>query len=495
MTSIGKYKLMEEMGVGAVGSTHHASDTFRNREMVLKVLNPQIVNTPELREQICRDLSLAAELRHPHIVTVRDLGEVDGTIYIASELLNGVDLRWHIERRILSLADKIDLMVQVCGALAFAHSKGVAHGDIKPGNIFVTGKDATVLDFGIGKCLASIVEAGARPAALSPNYLAPEQILGKPFKAKSDIFSAAVVFYELLVKYPFPADANLISREIVHTIPEPLRKLDPEIPEELEQLMIRALEKDPEKRLERADEFAAGLYLISQKLRGPAAPAAQTISPEPPSEAPVNLAPPAFAPAFASAPPVPTPTPIPVVLQAPPPPPPEAVIPAPLPAAPPISPVQTAKPVPAPAPGGKLRWIPYAIAAVLTFCISLSIFSRQSIHASQVKPAATAAAQTPAPVTQVQQPVAQQTSAAPTLQTPATVTPAEALPATETAVPAKPSEEQAAMIQVKALWASGKYAQALEKVDDFITSHPENMEGRIWKKKIRAAQDAEAAMK
>jgi serine/threonine protein kinase len=250
MTSIGKYKLLDEMGVGAVGTTYRATDTFRNREMVLKVLNPAIIGTPELREQICRDLSASAELRHPHIVKVRDLGEVDGAIYIATELLNGVDLRWHIERRILSLADKIDLMVQVCGALAFAHSKGVAHGNIKPGNIFVTGKDATILDFGIGKCLASIVEAGGRPGALLPNYFAPEQVLGKPFKSRSDVFSVAVVLYELLSKYPFPADANLIAREIVHTTPEPLRKLDPEIPDELEQLMVRALEKDPEKRLE-----------------------------------------------------------------------------------------------------------------------------------------------------------------------------------------------------------------------------------------------------
>ena len=292
MTSIGKYKLLDEMGVGAVGTTYRASDTFRNREMVLKVLNPAIIGSPELRGQICRDLSASAELRHPHIVKVRDLGEVDGAIYIATELLNGVDLRWHIDRRILSLADKIDLMVQVCGALAFAHSKGVAHGNIKPGNIFVTGKDATVLDFGIGKCLASIVEAGGRPGALLPNYFAPEQVLGKPFKPKSDVFSVAVVLYELLVKYPFPGDANLIAREIVHTAPEPLHKLDPEIPEELEQLVIRALEKDPEKRLERADEFAAGLYLISQKLRGPGAPPVAIATPEPP----VALAAPAFAP-------------------------------------------------------------------------------------------------------------------------------------------------------------------------------------------------------
>jgi len=481
MISIGKYKLMEEMGVGAAGSTYHASDTFRNREMVLKVLNPAIIGTPELREQICRDLSASAELRHPHIIKVRDLGEVDGAIYIATELLTGVDLRWHIDRRILSLADKIDLMVQVCGALAFAHSKGVAHGNIKPGNIFVTGKDATILDFGIGKCLASIVEAGGRPAALLPNYLAPEQILGKPFKAKSDVFSVAVVLYELLVKYPFPADANLITREIVHTLPQPLRQLDSAIPEELDQLMLRALEKDPEKRLERADEFAAGLYLISQKLRGPGAVPAAVVSPEPP----VALAPPAFAPTFASTPPAPV-EPVPVVLPAP-----AAAVPTP-PVTAPAPAMAAAQPVrgaPAPQPAGSItRWIPYAVAAVLTFCISLSFFSRQSVRASQVKPAASAIVPAHS-APQVTQPVA-----APVPPTPTPVAPAEVLPAAEPA-PLKPSEEQVALNQVKALWASGKYAQALEKVDDLLADHPENMDGRIWKKKIRSAQDAEAAMK
>ena len=484
MTSIGKYKLLDEMGVGAVGTTYRASDNFRNREMVLKVLNPAIIGSPELRDQICRDLSASAELRHPHIVKVRDLGEVDGAIYIATELLNGVDLRWHIDRRILSLADKIDLMVQVCGALAFAHSKGVAHGNIKPGNIFVTGKDATILDFGIGKCLASIVEAGGRPGALFPNYLAPEQILGKPFKAKSDVFSVAVVLYELLAKYPFPADANLITREIVHTTPEPLRKLDSEIPVELEQLMIRALEKDPEKRLERADEFAAGLYLISQKLRGPGA-APDAVAPEPP----VELAPPAFAPTFASATPPPVAAPVvtaPVAEPAPSVTPASSVTPTP----PKVAPHVSKGTAPAPQPkGSKTRWIPYAIAAVLTFCISLTFLSRQSMHASQ--------SQAPAPVVAVQQPSApavQPQVAAPPPQTPAPVAAAEVLPANESA-PVKPSEEQVLLGQVKALWASGKYAQALEKVDDLLAAHPDHMEGRIWKKKIRSAQEAEAAMK
>ena len=501
MTSIGKYKLLDEMGVGAVGTTYRGSDTFRNREMVVKVLNPAFTGSPELREQLCRDLSAAAELRHPHIVKVRDLGEVEGAIYIATEFLNGVDLRWHIERKILSLVDKIDLMVQVCGALAFSHSKGVAHGNIKPGNIFVTGTDATILDFGIGKCLASIVEAGGRPGALLPNYFAPEQVLGKPFKARSDVFSVAVVLYELLAKYPFPADANLISREIVHTTPEPIRNLDPGIPEDLEQLLNRALEKDPEKRLERADEFAAGLYLISQRLRGPMASPASVAAAVSPAAAPAAmpapaapvaavpaipepaLAPPAFAPTFGPV------APVPVAAKPAPPPRPEP----PAKVAPNVSegtiakPALSPRPKPAPVPSRKVRWVPYAIAAVLTFCISLAFFSRQNMHASPAKlpVSAVAPARRPAPEQQPVVPAPLQASA------PA----AEVAP--EPAEPAKPkpSDEQILLAQVKALWASGKYAQALSKVDDLLADHPDYMEGRIWKKKIHAAQDAEAALK
>ncbi len=505
MTSIGKYKLLDEMGVGAVGTTYRGSDTFRNREMVVKVLNPAFTGSPELREQLCRDLSASAELRHPHIVKVRDLGEVDGAIYIATEFLNGVDLRWHMERKILSLVDKIDLMVQVCGALAFAHSKGVAHGNIKPGNIFVTGKDATILDFGIGKCLASIVEAGGRPGALLPNYFAPEQVLGKPFKARSDVFSVAVVLYELLAKYPFQADANLISREIVHTTPELIRKLDPEIPEDLELLLVRALEKDPEKRLERADEFAAGLYLISQKLHGPMAPPAEVIAAVSPAAVPAAipvaampvpaapaaavpaipepaLAPPAFAPTFGPVAPAPV-----AAKPAPPPPP-------PVKAAPNVSEATVTKTAPtpqhqkpAPIPKGKVRWIPYAIAAILTFCISLAFFSRQNMHASQAKTPASVVVPAPAPA-----PVQQPAEAAP-LQ--ASAPAAELAPQAVEPAKGKASQEQILLAQVKALWASGKYAQALSKVDDLLADHPDYMEGRIWRKKIHAAQDAEAALK
>jgi hypothetical protein len=155
---------------------------------------------------------------------------------------------------------------------------------------------------------------------------------------------------------------------------------------------------------------------------------------------------------------------------------------------------QKLKPAAPPTKPGRIRkqWLPYVAAAVLTFCISLIFFSRQSIRASQTKAPTPAAveSQTAAPV---EQPVAPAPQVA---TTPAPETPAapEAATAAEPAAP-KPSDEQVQMGQVKSLWAAGKYAQALEKVNDMLAAHPDNMEGRIWKKKIRDAQEAEAAMK
>lgn len=493
MNAIGKYKLLDEMGVGAAGTTYRASDPFRNREMVVKVLNPAITSTPELREQICRDLGATADLCHPHIIRVRDLGEVDGAIYVATEFLNGVDLRWHIERRLLSLPDKIDLMVQVAGALAFAHSRAIAHGNLKPSNIFVTDKDATILDFGIGKCLESIVEAGGRPAVLQPNYFSPEQVLGKTFNARSDVYSAALILYELLARYPFGADANVIAREIVHTTPEPLRNLDPQIPEELDQLVARALEKDPERRLARADEFAAGLYLISQRLRGGVAqPALEpvAVAPAPSTPVPAATLPAAPPPDARAAAPVQVAAAPPTVTAVPP----LKAVPAesPIPArpAPAAAPQPSKQPAPAKLKQPRRRWTPYAVAAILTLCIVLVFWSRQSIRASQSKVAAPAVA-----VQRQNAPALEKLAAHPAPEAATTPAPAGE-PATLAGEPAPAkSAEDEGLGQAKSLWASGKYALALAKVEEVLAANPENLQARLWKKKIRAAQEAEATMK
>jgi len=504
MTAFGKYKLLDPMGAGAAGTTYRALDTFLNREVVVKVLDPALTGNSELRDQVCRGLGRAAELNHPHIARIRDLGEVDGAIYIASDLLNGVDLRWHMERRILPMVDKIDLIAQVCQGLAYAHSMGMPHGNLKPGNIYVTEKQASILDFGIGKCLASIVEAGGRAIALLPNYFAPEQVLGKPFKARSDVFSVAVILYELLAKYPFPADVNLIPREIVHTKPEPLRSLDPHIPEDLEKLVTRALEKDPEERLESMEEFAAGLFLVAQRMGGGIA--APLMSPAPLAEPSDPLLPAAFSPMYsASAAPRPAAPPAVAVPDVPTKPVPEPVV-NPAPAEPvasvaavePNTAQQPKRPVPAKPARKRSRWLPYAVAAVMTIAIVLVFLSKQSIDASPGSTQSSAAAPAPAAQQPQSAPVAPQQPAAPAAQDPPSLAPAaapavEAPPAPQAGAP-KFSEDQT-LNQVKSLWASGKYALALERVNELLTAHPESMEGRIWKKKIRAAQEAEAAMK
>jgi serine/threonine protein kinase len=281
MKTFGKYQLLEEIGSGPSGTIYRARDTFRDIELALKVLRSA---PPTCKNQFCRELAACAELQHPHITKVRDLGEVDGAIYIATELLIGTDLRRCLqEGAAWPLGQKLKFMAQICDGLAFSHRSGIAHGNIKPSNIFITEtREARILDFGIARWPVSFATADAGPAWL-PNYLSPEQILEQPFDRRSDLFSVGILLYEFIVGlYPFQVPDGLIPREIVHAEPQPLRKLDPEIPEGLERLLLRALEKDPQRRLQSADEFAVSLYGIARQLQ-----AEQTIPVSDVSSAPV----------------------------------------------------------------------------------------------------------------------------------------------------------------------------------------------------------------
>ena len=521
MKTIGKYQVLDEIGAGAAGVTYLARDAFRNREIALKILHPSATADLALKDRICRDLAASAELRHSHIAGVCDLGEVDGSIYVATELLAGDSLDVHFrERRVLPLPQKLKLMAQVSEGLTFAHSKGVAHGNLKPSNIFVVGKDAKILDFG----LAGVV------AGQFPNYLAPEQVLGQPFDARSDVFSCALILYELLVDtYPFQGPGGVIPRQIVHSEPEPLRKLDPRIPEELEQLLTQALKKDPKQRLETADQLASGLYTIARDFQN--GRPSRTPS-KPPQAAPVH--PPAAAPPTESAPlteSAPTEAEFPTAF----------ALPttsasratsasrgtSPLPTAPRTEPrpsgsvrphnTTTADPVPSPAPNvsyiavhppvpsppeapvtatlpppppsratpknkfRKARIITYAAAAILTICISVSLLSRQSIRASQTNHAPAAPPKTALPAGTRSQAAAPSPSASPA--------------ANDTAPDPNPPADPALLGQVKSLWESGRYAEAMELVNAILAGNPASAEARAWKKKIRAAQQAEAGMK
>ncbi len=268
MTTIGKYEALEEIGSGSMGTIWRARDTVLDRPVALKVLKKMGTDLDStLRERFYREARSCARLRHSNIVQVYDLVEVEGAICIAMELLEGKDLRRLIrEKPDIPLVQKLDWMAQVCDALDHAHSQGLVHRDVKPSNIFITGSEgAKVLDFGIARLPTSNLTLAGEVLG-SPNYMAPEQIRGKAVDARSDIFSAAIVFCELLV-YAHPFQDRFIPGRIVDTPPDRLRPKNPQIPDVLERLMHRALEKDPDARFQKAAELAAGLRAIAEQIR------------------------------------------------------------------------------------------------------------------------------------------------------------------------------------------------------------------------------------
>jgi serine/threonine-protein kinase len=556
MKSIGKYQVIEQLGASAAGATYRVRDSFRNREFALKVLQTVPGLSAAAKEQFCAHLAACAELVHRHLVKVQDLGEVEEGVFVVSDWRSGVDLqRFMQENRDLPLGQKLALVAQVAEGLAFAHSREIPHGDLKPSNVFVDGaRDITILDFGIAKWLAALLEAGSRPEGLTVSYLAPEQVLGQPFDARSDIFALGLMLYEFVAgKHPFSAAAGLIPREIVHSEAEPLRNLDPQIPAELDQLVQRALRKDPAQRLQTAEEFAAGLYLAAQELRrrsSVAAPAAPPTSPPdtrqpveraavqapPPAPEPVVQQPTAFAAPTAVTPEAPqraaeqpvrerpqnavaSPQPwtarsyaasAPLTKDAPAPQPPP-------PAAPPALQAAQAPVTPAPVyvepsninPGAPVRRPPakqtlktmaplknrtitkrsIAIVAglVLAAIIVGSFVSRQGLRASQNRNAVPAVLAQPRPLA--------------TPAHPAAAEPRE--PEVSKAGESGPddvgnpefSARQTLRGPVRSLWESGRYAEAMALVNQVLANNPDNAEARAWKKKVRDAQEAEAALK
>jgi serine/threonine-protein kinase len=550
MKSIAKYQVIEELGASATGKTYRARDAFRNREFAVKVLHNVPGLTAEAKQKFCGQLATCTELSHRQIAKIQDLGEIEEGIFVATEWRSGMNLqRFMPENRALPLGEKLAVIAQVAEGLAFAHSRGIAHGDLKPGNIFVDpARDVSILDFGIAAWLTALLEAGSRPEGLLANYLAPEQVLGQPFDARSDIFALGLMLYELISgKYPFSADPNLIPREIVHSEAEPLSKLDPQVPKELEQLVARALHKSPEHRLQTAEEFASGLYLAAQQLRRVASAAAQPASSEPAPE-PVSDQ---LAPAFSSLPaaprfdPPPTPLPAPVPMETPtlqeaagPPvrerpqdaepeprpwtarsyaastplspganadlpkrpaiPPPTALPPEPDPPPfePPKSFLQPAVSLPNPVPpaqgqkSGKTakRALVAAVGLIAAVSIVSSFISRQNLKASQNKRHN---------VTVVAEPIAPlvKTQAPPSASAPPTHAPKPGESGPDDLGNPEFSARQTLNGPVRSLWESGRYAQAMTLVNLVLANDPSNDDARSWKKKIREAQAAEAALK
>jgi serine/threonine-protein kinase len=305
-----RYVIRRKLGSGGMADVYLAEDQELGRRVALKLLNERHAADDQFVERFRREAQSAAGLNHPNIVSIFDRGRAEGTYYIAMEYLDGRTLKELLVRNgPTPIPIAIDYARQILGALAFAHRNGIVHRDIKPHNI-VVGRDGRlkVTDFGIARSGASqMTEAGSIVG--TAQYLSPEQARGAPVDQRSDLYSLGIVLYEMLTgKVPFTGDTPVeIAMKHLSQVPEPPSKERPQVPHDLDAVVMRAIAKDPDQRYGSAEEMEADLARVArgvavspeteeamtQVLSGAAAATAATMITRPRAVAPPP-APPAY---------------------------------------------------------------------------------------------------------------------------------------------------------------------------------------------------------
>ena len=271
---IGKYYVVHEVGRGSTGAVYLSHDPFYGRDVAIKLYHATTNDDAEgrnARRMFLGEAKMVGKLQHPNIVPIYDAGEEDGRRYVVTEHIHGARTlnQYCRANSLLPIDQVVSIMYKCAKALHYAHSRGVVHRDIKPSNILLTQDgDVRIVDFGIALVADSDVSR-LEGVAGSPAYMSPEQVQGFELDARSDLYSLGAVMYEMLCgQRPFRAGAlGKLLRQVVQQAPETLRSVRADIPDELEPVVMKALEKDPENRYRTGNEFAAELTRVHQKLR------------------------------------------------------------------------------------------------------------------------------------------------------------------------------------------------------------------------------------
>ncbi len=275
---VAQFEVGEQLGSGGMGDVYRATDRM-GRSVALKVLAPGLVADRQYVARFLQEARAVLAMNHPNIVTIHDIGEADGVYYIASELIEGETLRAVLSRGAPGLAKSVDIAIQVATGLAAAHERGVVHRDIKPENVMLRPDGyVKVLDFGVAKITETFRGHGAldvtnlaTAAGLligTSSYMSPEQARGGNVNAQSDVWSCGVLLYEMIGgEVPFAGDstADVIARILERDAP-PLASLADDVPEELQRIVSRALQKDPADRYPTAQALLADLKALQQDL-------------------------------------------------------------------------------------------------------------------------------------------------------------------------------------------------------------------------------------
>src|SRR5271155_4440533 len=272
---VGKYLIINEVGRGSTGVVYLSHDPYYGRDVAIKVYNIEASGDDE-RARISRKMFLSEAhmvgmLQHPHILPIYDAGEENGHCYIVTEHVHGARTLAAYCRpdNLLRIDDVVELVYKAARALHYAHSRGVIHRDIKPSNIMLTqDSDVRIIDFGIALVSDSDISR-IEGIAGSPSYMSPEQVQSLDLTNRSDLYSLGAVMYELLTgSRPFRAgNLQKLLHQIVYATPPPIHTLRKEIPEDLENVVAVAMQKDPERRQKTGLDVAAELTRVHQKLR------------------------------------------------------------------------------------------------------------------------------------------------------------------------------------------------------------------------------------
>lgn len=280
---VSHYRILEKLGAGGMGEVYLAEDMKLGRKIAIKILSEEFTTNKDRLHRFEQEASAASNLNHPNILTIHEMGIDEGRHYIATEYIDGVTLRRKMAASQLETHTILDIAVQVASALEEAHAAGIVHRDIKPDNIMVRRNGyVKVLDFGLAKLTETVDRSPADGEAATrvlvhtdagvvmgtSHYMSPEQARGKPVDARSDIWSLGVVIYELIAgRTPFEGETSTdVIVAITQKEPPPLARFAPDLPAELEWIVMKALRKDRDERYQTIKELITDLKRLKQRL-------------------------------------------------------------------------------------------------------------------------------------------------------------------------------------------------------------------------------------